>query len=364
MRVSASRGSITDLVSIVVTNYNYGRYVADAIDSALAQTHDRVEVIVVDDGSTDDSRDVIANYENRVVTVLKENGGQASAFNVGFEQASGHAVIFLDADDVLRENIAARVATSFARRPQLAKVHYRLEVTDEFGRTTGALAPPAGLPLPEGDLWDRLRRHSDDIPYPPSSGNAFATWALARVLPMPAGEYRVLADVYLLNLVPLLGPVEALDGVGGRYRVHGANAHYAAALRLDRVRATLRTTNITHGHMRRLADSLGLRGFSGLDGNQRSLVFLSQRLVSCKFEPALHPFPADRRGRLAVRGAASALQRADLSRGLRLLYVAWFLALPVAPARVARWLAEQMLYPERRGVVSFLVEHLRRRAQS
>ena len=350
------------VVSIVVVNHNYGRFVAQAIDSALAQTHDCVQVIVVDDGSTDDSRFVIERYRDRVIAVLKENGGQASAFNAGFQRVSGSAVIFLDADDVLDRGTAARVAEVFTSRPELAKVHYRLELIDADGRPTGALVPPAGLRLPAGDLRELIRVHPDDVPYPPASGNAFAAWALRRVLPMPEEEYRLLADVYLLNLIPLLGPVEVLDGTGGQYRVHDTNSHYASTLRLDRVRATVRITHATHRYMRQLAESLGLGGFPEPERDDRSLVFLSQRLVSHKLAPELHPFPGDSLRRLAAGGGAVALRRADLSLGLRLLHTAWFLAMSAAPRRPAAWLAEQMLYPERRGRLSSFVERLRRPA--
>lgn len=352
--------SASTVVSIIIVNHNYGRFLPEAVDSALAQTHECVEVIVVDDGSTDDSRAMIGRYRDRVVTVLKENGGQASAFNAGFQHASGSAVIFLDADDVLDRGTAARVAAAFASRPELAKVHYRLELIDGSGRPTGALVPPAGLPLPAGDLRELIRLHPDDVPYPPASGNAFAVWALKRVLPMPEEDYRVLADVYLLNLIPLLGPVEVLDGTGGCYRVHDANRHYVSTLRLDRVRATVRTTHATHAHMKKLAESLSLGGLPEPERDDRSLVFLSQRLVSRKLAPQLHPFPGDSLRRLAAHGAAAALRRPDLSWGLKLLYPAWFLAMAVGPRRSAAWLAEQMLYPQRRGVLSALVEWLRR----
>ena len=76
-------------VSVVVNNFNYERYLGEAIDSALAQDHDDVEVVVVDDGSTDGSADVVRAYGSRVVPVLKPNGGQGSAFNAGFAAATG-----------------------------------------------------------------------------------------------------------------------------------------------------------------------------------------------------------------------------------------------------------------------------------
>src|SRR5438128_12254393 len=88
-------------VDIVVNNYNYGRFLREAIESALAQAYEHVSVIVVDDGSTDDSREVIATFGDRIVPVLKENGGQASACNAGFAHSKGDIVVFRDADDVL-----------------------------------------------------------------------------------------------------------------------------------------------------------------------------------------------------------------------------------------------------------------------
>src|SRR5262245_23561615 len=89
------------VASIVINNYNYGRFLAGAIDSALGQTYAGTEVVVVDDGSTDESREVLARYAGRVVPVLQANGGQAAAFNAGFAACAGQVVLFLDADDLL-----------------------------------------------------------------------------------------------------------------------------------------------------------------------------------------------------------------------------------------------------------------------
>jgi len=68
-------------VSVIINNYNYGEFLPDAIESAIAQTHAPVEIIAVDDGSTDASREILSSYERRVTARLKANGGQASAFN-------------------------------------------------------------------------------------------------------------------------------------------------------------------------------------------------------------------------------------------------------------------------------------------
>jgi glycosyltransferase involved in cell wall biosynthesis len=103
-------------VSIVITNYNYAAYLPAAIESALAQSHDNVEIVVVDDGSSDGSREIIARYSAAVMPVLKQNGGQGSAVNAGFAACSGDAVLFLDADDELLPKAAASVARLFADR--------------------------------------------------------------------------------------------------------------------------------------------------------------------------------------------------------------------------------------------------------
>jgi Glycosyl transferase family 2 len=338
------------VVSIVINNFNYADFLAEAIESALAQRGAETEIVVVDDGSTDDSRAVIRPYQDRLTTVLKENGGQASAFNAGFRASHGQIVIFLDSDDTLFPDTAVRVSDVFAQRPDTVKVHYRLEVVDRNGRATGHFTPAAQIPLAAGDLRERVLRSPDDIPYPPTSGNAFSATALHRILPMPEREYRRLgADVYLLNLSSLLGPVGCLDDPGGCYRVHGRNVHFRAGLDLDRVRSTIRTTQATHAHVAELASSLRLRGRRDLCFS--SVTDFAHRLISQRLEPGCHPLSSDRPVELALWGAAAALRRADLDLDRRLLYVSWFIASAVAPRPIVRWLAEQLFEAWRAGSV-------------
>lgn len=101
------------LVSILINNYNYERYVGMAIDSVLQQTYKNIEVIVVDDGSTDNSRDVINRYGDQIVAVFKKNGGQASAMNAGFAASKGEIICLLDADDLFLPEKVAEVVDLF-----------------------------------------------------------------------------------------------------------------------------------------------------------------------------------------------------------------------------------------------------------
>lgn len=95
------------LVSVIIPNYNYSKYISYTIESVLKQSHSKLECIVVDDGSTDNSVEIIKKYEaadNRVKLVSKTNGGLSSARNEGIKNAKGQLIAFLDSDDLWSEN--------------------------------------------------------------------------------------------------------------------------------------------------------------------------------------------------------------------------------------------------------------------
>jgi len=196
----------------------------DAIESALSQSYEDTEVVVVDDGSTDHSPEIIREYGDAVAPVLKENGGQAAAVNAGFAASRGDVILILDADDALAPEAAERAVERL--RLGMSKVHWPLREMTEEGRPTGQLNP--SNPLPEGDLRSRTIAEGPNAhAYPPTSGNAWARRFLEEVLPAPEAEYRILVDSYLQTLAPVAGPVGRIDEPCGYYRVHGGN-RYAA----------------------------------------------------------------------------------------------------------------------------------------
>jgi glycosyltransferase involved in cell wall biosynthesis len=344
-------------VDVVISNHDYGAFVTDAVESARRQSHPAVSVVVVDDGSTDDSRERLAGYEGEVEIVLKENGGQASALNAGLELCRGDAVIFLDADDVLKPDAAARVAAAFAADRELAKVQFRMDVIDAGGRPTGEVKPASHLPMPRGNLQKAELAFPFDLAWLPTSGNAFSAEALRRILPIPEREYPVCgADWYLVHLTTLLGPVASLEEICASYRVHGRNSYEPQETRLDlrHVRETIGYAGVTARALADLADELGQERPERI----LSVSDLGNRLLSRKLEPALHPVRDDSPRRLVADGLRAASRRFDVSWPMRILFAAWFVSTATSPRPLARRLGELFLFPERRTPVNRFLARL------
>lgn len=208
--------------SVVINNYNYGRYLATAIDSALDQTYEDVEVIVVDDGSTDESRSVIESYRDRVKPRFCSNGGQGAALNAGFAASTGDVVLFLDADDAL-VHTACQAAAEALDGTSASLVHWPMIEIDEEGRQTGALRPQ--YPQPRGDLRAHLLQHGPALNVTPTSGNAWRRSFLAHVMPIPPEGFRLCADAYLFVLAAADAEIVLLPRPQAMYRVHGKNLY-------------------------------------------------------------------------------------------------------------------------------------------
>ena len=323
-------------VSVVVNNFNYERYLGEAIDSALAQDHDDVEVVVVDDGSTDGSPDVIGGYGSRVVPVLKPNGGQGSAFNAGFAAATGAVVIFLDADDRLAPGAARTMAAAFADDPGLASVQYRLRFIDGDGRPSGTTRPRRTGVLPTGELAPHVIRFRA-YHWQPTTGNAYAASALARILPMPEAGYRIEADAYLAELVPFCGHIRGMDDVLGDYRVHGSNNYRGAVTDAAYFRRKIKRIEAGHALVVERAPSLGWDHVPGSPHEALDAPFMGFRLASLRLDPANHPVEQDRRIALGVRGAYAAIANRQLgSTKARCARAAWLLGVAAAPSTLAR----------------------------
>ena len=209
------------LTSIIINNYNYGRFLPDAIESALNQTYQPIEVIVVDDGSTDNSRSVIADYGEQIISLCKDNGGMASAFNAGFALSQGKFICFLDSDDILLPNAIER-AIEKMDNSNVVKVQWQLCEIDNEGKSLETLIPEK-LP-PQGDLLPLLiEKGPEAYHFPPTSGNLWSRNYLAQILPMPEAQFVAGADSYLILLAPLFGKIKSLPNYQTLKLVHSQN---------------------------------------------------------------------------------------------------------------------------------------------
>ncbi len=342
---STSRKSLR--VSVIINNFNYAQFLPMAIESALSQTYANTEVVVVDDGSTDDSRHVISQYANRVIVVLKENGGQSSSLNAGFAKCSGNIVIFLDADDELLPDTAENVVAAFDANPSLSKVQFRLTLVDQDGNEIGGSTPPSRVPMPNGNIQDRMLRFPHDVCFPPMSGNAFAASMLSQILPMPESRIHPTgADHYLLDLSPLYGPIASLPLPGGRYRVHDRNHHFTSKFKIETVRRTINRNVINNELIVRHARQIGLSGIPARSEDVVSVTLLAHRLISLKLEPEEHPIRDDSMLRLTWLGVRTSASRYDLSLRTRAVFMLWFVATACGPSRLATWLFETAFFPD------------------
>jgi len=140
------------LVSIIVPCHNGARFLPEALDSAFAQTHPAIEVIVVDDGSTDGTPAVLERYAGRVRALRQPNRGPSAARNAALEIARGDYIAFLDADDRFLPDKVARQAAVLDARPDVGLVYSGWRFIDEEGR----VLPGEGRPRGEGDLLPGL----------------------------------------------------------------------------------------------------------------------------------------------------------------------------------------------------------------
>lgn len=214
-------------ISVLINNYNYGKYVVSAIESVLVQTIKVDEIIVVDDCSTDDSIQVLqANFSEHptVKLILKaENGGQLSSFNVGFSECSGDLVFFLDADDEYKPDYIETAVRFYDEHPQCDFLFCAVDLFDNEERRVSLYEGDRDLGASQiatvyGRRWVGHR----------TSTLSCRRAILERFMPIPYLEdWRIRADDCLVFGSSVAGAHKYyLDKALVNYRVHGNNGHY------------------------------------------------------------------------------------------------------------------------------------------
>jgi len=244
------------LVTVLIDTYNYGQFIEEAVESALAQEFPREqrEILVVDDGSTDDTSERLKKYGDAIRYLRKPNGGQASAFNFGFAEARGEIIATLDADDLWMPQKLRRVCETFAKNPEAGMVYHRSFMWHggEDAQEDSHFCEVSGR-VPESQV--------SLLSYPmvATSCLAFRRSALKKLLPIPE-TLRSQADAYLTALVIFVAPVAALPEFLAKYRVHGANLFHISENKPARKR-------IEHRMAMRAVLSAEIRGWLQRNGH-------------------------------------------------------------------------------------------------
>jgi hypothetical protein len=318
-------------VSIVVLNYNYARFVDQAIESALRQTATDVEVIVVDNGSTDHSLEVIRRYLPRVRLVQQAvNIGQGQGYNLGFEASSGEWIVWLDADDVLDDDC---IATCLAMADDgTAKVQYPLRHIDAQGRCLQRITP---FLRHSGDVLPIIRRFGH-YAGPPGSGNLYRRSAVAPYFPVPPADWPICTDTVPFVVAPFHGLVVDTERPLGSYRLHqkagagtpGYVGNYSASMAVE----------VTLNYAARDRTLALLRERSGIvvEGPFLTLpAHVRHRIISWRWARAAHPFAQDSAPQL-LRLMRDSLREYPgynlIGRAVMLAWAAGVLFLPAALA--------------------------------
>jgi glycosyltransferase involved in cell wall biosynthesis len=320
--------------SIIIANYNCRDYVAAAISSALAIDWPNKEVIVVDDASTDDSRNFIASFGEQVKAYFRPKSHQLGAHKFGFEHSTGDVIILLDADDLLEPEVMREIARVW--RPGISKVQFRMALIDAGGAQLGTAIPQ----FPRRDHPRKLRRsYPRTMTYttPPGSGNAYARDFVARAYALAPAEIRWSDDV-LGTLAPIMGDVVTIRKPLVRYRIHDSNDGAMHSLDARKFRSRLQQDVLKAAMFGTVCRSLSLP--AARDPLAHAPHHLQYRLASYLVEPSAHPFPEDRALRLVWRLACSTAGSSQIRFRDRSILIVWAVACAVMPPRHRRNLIE------------------------
>lgn len=307
-------------IGCVIPCYNYAQFVAEAIESAIQQTDPYDAIVVVDDGSTDGSAALIAQYAEQVQIVTQQNTGLLGACLAGIAGLDTDYVHVLDADDLAAPNLVERTRPYLASRP--VKLQFPLQAVNAVGVPNGSVFPSFAT----GYDTAAMREDNRVIGFyqcPPTSGNLFHVETLRR-LPLDKEDPRSPIDGAGCAVMPYLGDIVTVAEVLGSYRLHGASMSNAdLPLTLD----ALNTEMLAFEE--NWAGACRLLGFTEPPfGEQLPLYLLERRQLA----RVLAGRPAGARDTAAY---LRRLARSNLPGWQRIVQAAWMLALRV-PSHASR----------------------------
>lgn len=211
-------------VAVIVSLYNYEKYILECIDSIKKQDYKNIEIIIVDDGSSDKSYELIKDIKN-IKILRKANGGQLSSFNAGFKalREDCDIVFFMDADDLMNENYIKNAVKIYSQHPETDFVFCDVENLYANGKIT---KPPTEYKHLDGfGLYQTyfLKKYIGNS----TSSLSIRKNILGKILPLPLeDDWRIRADDCIIWGASLVGAkIYHMQDFGIKYRIHGKNNH-------------------------------------------------------------------------------------------------------------------------------------------
>lgn len=246
------------LITALIDTYNHERYIEQALVSALEQgfSQPELEIIVVDDGSTDHTPEIIRKFAPRVRHVRKENGGQASAFNTGYRESRGDILAILDGDDWWMKGKLTAVAEALEKQPEIGAVgHGRFEFDQERNLVT-TVVPPARQLI----HISNLQAARDAIPYWPCLLMGALTVrrkVLDAIMPLPE-QMTFMADTALQCAAMAMTTLILPDPLF-YYRHHAQNLYAGDQAAQAKLRRKYAMTELVHERVFQMLLRMGVR---------------------------------------------------------------------------------------------------------
>ena len=213
------------LLSVLIDTYNHAKFIEQAILSVLDQDFpmDETEILVVDDGSTDKTPDILRKFEPRIRILQKQNGGQASAFNLAIPQCKGEVIAFLDGDDWWTRDKLRTIIPIFESQQDIGAVGHGCLMVNTQGHLQKTVIPQKARRL-NARTSESAALFSRYACFFGTSKVAYRKSLLEQLLPIPEGAV-IEADEWLFTLAPWLSDVMVLDQALFYYRLHGGNMY-------------------------------------------------------------------------------------------------------------------------------------------
>ena len=321
-------------LACVINNYNYENYLAQAIESAISQTVRFRQIIVVDDGSTDGSDKVITTFGLQIKVIETANRGQTAACLTALASVETEYVLFLDADDYLKNSLVDEVSQALQGHKHPVKIQYQLVTIDDEGRQWGCFPT-----YPEPYMAEDMRRENEEVGFyrsPPTTGNVFRTDALRRFDSSRLNP-RGAIDGTLNLLMPYAGEIVSLSKPLAFKREHQRSMSAWSAPSVELLEKEIRTFKETW------AEACALMNWPQRDFDHKPPLYLLERSVMLSAR-------AGRPMLGATRKYVRALLRQRPTRRESLALSAWALSLAGVPlAGWREWAVKARRSPVNRG---------------